>query len=115
MTGHELDGYPPQIRAVLERFFASPEDAYALVGATTDTQPLGLETKEIEKTTTPLEARLATYEAELLDSLDLFARQHDDIDSYGDDFAKQLYGEVISTLMALRELWRCVPELRGSS
>jgi nicotinic acid phosphoribosyltransferase len=113
VTGNELDAYPRQVRAVVERFFASPEDAYGFVGVTTtEIEALGFEQRKTEDATAPLEARLATFEAELLDALDLFALQHDEIDSYGDEFAKQLYGEVISTLMALRALWRCIPELR---
>jgi hypothetical protein len=55
--------------------------------------------------------RLATLEQTLLESLDLFAAQHDEIDAYGPEYASQLRREVIATLIALRELWRCVPEL----
>jgi predicted oxidoreductase len=47
----------------------------------------------------------------LLDHLDLFSRQYDEIDVYGDEYAHQLRGEAVATMIALRELWRFVPEL----
>jgi hypothetical protein len=66
----------------------------------------------VEDPNEALMSRLATLERYLLNSLRLSAQQHEEIDLWGDDYAKQLFGEVLSTLIALRELWRCVPELR---
>ncbi len=110
VTANELDAYPPEVRAAVKRFFTSPEDAYVFVGVKAAAErSLGLEQKETEDIATPLEARLATFEAELLASLDC-SRVSTTRSTHTGTSSRNSSMEVVATLIALRGLWRCAPD-----
>jgi len=99
---------PSEVDAVLDRFFGERSVGLSILGRGDSI----LERKGPADPGTPMLERLRMLERTLLDALALMAQQHDEVDSYG-DYARQLYGEVVATLVALRELWRCAPELRA--
>jgi hypothetical protein len=104
------DAYlPDEVDAVLDRFFSERSTGLSILGRCDSI----LAPNAPADTATPMIERLRMLERTLLDSLALMAQQHDEIDALGDEYAPQLYGEVVATLVALRELWRCAPELRG--
>jgi hypothetical protein len=110
-VGLPFEALPSEVQAVVDGFFDTRESGLLVLGEGEDRS--GLEAVQPEDVTTPILERIAIAERRLLDHLDLAVQQQHEIDTYGAEYAIQLRGEVISTLIALRELWRCVPELRS--
>jgi hypothetical protein len=105
-----FDSLPREVQAAIDRFFDTRESGLMMLARPGEEG--WLDVRKSEDASAPLLSRVSILERTLLDHLDLAAQKHDEIDSYGEEYATQLRGEVVSTLIALRELWRCVPELR---
>jgi hypothetical protein len=102
---------PHEVQRVIDRFFDSRESGLLVLFGPSAEDPISLDRAEGADPTASVLSRLEMLQRTLLDHLDLFSRQYDEIDVYGDEYAHQLRGEAVATMIALRELWRFVPEL----
>jgi hypothetical protein len=115
VASDRYDTLPREVQRVIDRFFDSRESGLLTVFGPSEDDPLFVDRAPNADPATPLIERLQALQRTLLDHLDLFVRQSDEIDLYGDEYAQQLRGEALATLIALRELWRFAPEITDSS